>query len=432
MHVAIIGNGIAGCTLATTLRASSDFQITLISEESLVPYARTALMYLFSGDVRWEDTLIHPEEFWQTVGIQRIMEKVSQVNTTERYFTLASGQKIDYDILVLATGSKPHRPSWWSENLDGISSLYHLEDLSRITNQVKENPTCACIAGGGLIGVELAEMLHQRRIPTTMIVREPSFMSHWLPPEESAMISSHLAEKGVAVLYREEVEQLIGQHGRIEQVRLKSNRVLPCQFLGVTTGVLPNTELVEQTAVRTGRGILVDERLETSVPGVYAIGDCAELRYPATHRQGTEAVWYVAREMGRQLAEILLHQRSRYEPKCWFNSTSFFSLQLHVYGAIQPGPGTDATDLFWQHPGHRISVRIQADYQNNCATGILSVGLRLRHAVCEQWITQKVPLETILRDWNQAVFEPEFSQRHTAAIQNTFVTVLNHIKLPTT
>ncbi|MCE2790400.1 MAG: FAD-dependent oxidoreductase [Saprospiraceae bacterium] len=426
MHVVIIGNGIAGCSLATALAERSEHSITLISEENPYPFARTSLMYLYMGMVRMDDVLIHPKDFWKTERISRIHDRVTQIKPSTKAVVLQHQEMLHYDVLVIATGSKVHRPFWWAEELQGVTGLYHLRDLQKIEILTSKYPQSATIAGGGLIGIELAEMLLSRGISTTMIVRESAYMNHLFPQEEAVIITQHIRKHGVQLILEDEIEELISQENAIQYIRLKKHGLLPCTMLGVTTGVLPDHQLASEAGILTRRGIVVNDNLQTSSPSIYAIGDCAELQHALPGRKTTEAVWYSARQMGEQLAEILVQQRESYQPRIWYNSAAFFSLHMQQYGDILPGSSKEIISISWQQPQKNKSIRVQYHSESKKITGILCLGVRLRHTVCEQWLSDQTPVEDVIRSWIRASFEPEFSENYHQLFQQFALHVLEH------
>ena len=182
MKIAIIGNGIAGISLALKLsELKPAWRISIISGESDLHFSRPALMYIFMGHMRYQDTLPYPKSFWKKKkNIELIRAWVNSVNLEEKKLSFEGSSSLEYDKLVLATGSTPNKFGWPGENLSGVQGLYSLKDLELLEQNVLKVKKAA-IVGGGLIGIELAEMLHQRHIPVSFLVRESSYWSRVLP-----------------------------------------------------------------------------------------------------------------------------------------------------------------------------------------------------------------------------------------------------------
>ncbi|MFN5774050.1 NAD(P)/FAD-dependent oxidoreductase, partial [Flavobacterium sp.] len=193
-HVVIIGNGISGVTLARHIRKQSEKKITIISSESDYFFSRTALMYVFMGHMKFEHTQPYENWFWKKNRIDLKKAFVKNVDTDSKLVIFSSGEVLKYDKLVIATGSKPSKFGWPGQDLKGVMGMYHKQDLENLEKYAPNNQICkqAVIVGGGLIGIELAEMLHSRNIPVTFLVREDSFWNGVLPQGESAMINRHI------------------------------------------------------------------------------------------------------------------------------------------------------------------------------------------------------------------------------------------------
>jgi NADPH-dependent 2,4-dienoyl-CoA reductase/sulfur reductase-like enzyme len=197
MRVVIIGNGIAGSTAARYLRKYSDSEIIMISEESKFPFSRTALMYIYMGHLTFDHTKLYEDDFWQRNRIQLVQSKVTHVDKENKTITLGNEETLQYDYLILATGSQPNKFGWPGQDLEGVQTLYFLQDLKKLEEYTHSGIKRAVIVGGGLIGVELAEMLKSRHFEVTMLVRESSFWNIVLPQEEADMISDHIRLHGV-------------------------------------------------------------------------------------------------------------------------------------------------------------------------------------------------------------------------------------------
>ena len=191
MKIVIIGNGISGITCARWCRKLGDDEITVISSETDFFYSRTALMYVYMGHMRAEDVKPYEDWFWKKNRINLLKAHVTNINWDNKTLTTKNGQSVSYDKLVLALGSKSNKFGWPGQDLKGVGGLYHWQDLENMeayTPGLKR----AVICGGGLIGIEMAEMFRSRNIDVTMLVRESSYWNNVLPAEESEMISRHI------------------------------------------------------------------------------------------------------------------------------------------------------------------------------------------------------------------------------------------------
>lgn len=172
MHIVIIGNGITGVTAARELRKlKPDWRITIVSGESDHHYSRPALMYIYMGHMRYEHTKPYEDSFWHTNKLELVRAWVQRIDTQKKELVLDRGAPLRWDKLAIATGSVTNKFGWPGQDLRGVQGLYGLQDLELLEENTR-GCSRAVIVGGGLIGIELAEMLHTRGIHVTFLVRE--------------------------------------------------------------------------------------------------------------------------------------------------------------------------------------------------------------------------------------------------------------------
>jgi NADPH-dependent 2,4-dienoyl-CoA reductase/sulfur reductase-like enzyme len=417
LHVAILGNGVTGVSAALRLRAlRPDWRITLVSGESTHHYARPALMYVFMGHMRYQDTKPFEDSFWGEQRLELVRAWVTRIDLEKKRLELHGKPPLAWDKLLLATGSKPNRFGWPGQDLDGVQGLWGLADLESLYDSCARARE-AVIVGGGLIGVELAEMLHARGIHVTFLVRESSYWNNVLPAEESAMVEREIRSHGVEIRTATQLASIEDDgRGRAAAVRTERGERIACQIVGLTPGVSPNLDLVRGTEIPSARGILVDECLRTSVPDVFAAGDCAEIVRPGEGNL-IQQVWYTGKQQGELVAEVIAGAERAYEPGVWFNSAKFFDLEYQVYGRVNRGVQGEAS-LYWEHASGRKSVRLV--HAGGKVIGVNVMGMRWRHAVCERWIAEGRGLDHVLPRLGEASFDPELFTRHEREIAAAF------------
>ena len=409
MHIVIIGNGIAGITTARHIRKISEHEITVISAETQYFWSRTALMYIYMGHMKFEHTQPYENGFWEKNKINLLQKYVSEIKPQEKQLIFADGSDMAYDKLVFATGSLPNKFGWPGQDLEGVQGMVSKQDLDNM-EKYSEGLERAVIVGGGLIGIEMAEMFHSRHIPVTFLVREQSFWDGVMPPEESEMINQEIyAAQGIDLQLKTELKEILpDSHGKVRAVATSRGEEIPCGFVGLTAGVHPNIALAKSAGVETNRGFLVDEYLQTSVPDIYAVGDCSELRNPAPGRRAIEAVWYTGKHMGPVLAQTLTGNPTIYQQKPWFNSAKFMDMEYQVYGQVGNKVQNGEKHLFWKHPELNKAIRLVYEAESGKILGFNLMGIRFSQDVCHQWIGEGAHIETVLAQLHKANFDPEF------------------------
>lgn len=421
-HIVILGNGISGITAARHIRKLSDFKITVISSETDHFYSRTALMYIYMGHMKYEHTKPYEDWFWEKNKIDLINAHVEAVDTKDKSLRFSNGNSISYDTLTLASGSKPNKFGWPGQDLKGVSGMYSFQDLENI-EKFTRGINRGVIVGGGLIGIELAEMLHSRGIEVTFLVREKSFWNNVLPREESELINRHILENKIDLRLETELKEIIPDNsGRVKSIVTNKNEEIPCEFVGLTAGVSPNIGFLKNSNIETNRGILVDEYFQTNIPDVYAIGDCAQHRIPPQGRAPIEQVWYTGRMQGETLAYTITGNELKYQPGVWFNSAKFFDVEYQTYGWVRNQLQENEEQFYWEDANGQKCIKLVYDVGNHQLIGINVFGIRLDHAICESWIKNKTDVHTVIDELRKANFDPEFFTKFELEVAGNFKT----------
>lgn len=414
--IVIIGNGIAGITAARHIRKNSNNEIVVISAETEFFFSRTALMYVFMGHMRFEDIKPYEDWFWEKNRIDLIFNRVETIVPESKKLICSDGQQISYDKLILAVGATPNKFGWPGQDLKGVQGLYSYQDLMSIEENAKEAKH-AVIVGGGLIGVELAEMLLSRGIKVTFLVRENRFWGNVLPKEEGSLISKHILKHHVDLRFEEELNEIIDDgKGRVKAIRTKKGELIECDIVGLTAGVSPNVDFLKHSPLEINRGIKVNKFLETNLPNVYAIGDCAEFNQSVNGRRPIEQVWYTGRIMGETVAQTICGNRMAYNPGPWFNSAKFFDIEYQTYGWVLANLQEGERDFYWEHESGEIALHVVWDEQSNLFKGINIFGIRMRHELFNSWLMNRASIDEVMAGLSHANFDPEFFKHHEKAI----------------
>jgi NAD(P)H-nitrite reductase large subunit len=427
-HIVIIGNGIAGVTAARHIRKKSDKKITIVSAENKYFFSRTALMYVYMGHLTFKHTQPYEDWFWKKNNIELKEGLVIDIDVKNKTLNLADDSTLTFDKLIIASGSKPNKFGWPGQNLDGVMGMYHKQDLEKLEKYAPNSKVCkrAVIVGGGLIGIELAEMLRSRKIPVTFLVREQSFWNGVLPAQESEMINKHIKEHHIDLRLGVNLKEIKSdKNGQVSSIIIEeTGEEIQCNVVGLTAGVKPNIDFIKESLIKTGRGIKVNRFLETNIEDIYAIGDCAEQHQAIGQRKNIEAVWYTGRMMGETVAQTICDNKTEYKPGHWFNSAKFLDIEYQTYGWVFSERNKLKNEEYfqWKHPKEAKCITISYDKNSRQFLGINTFGIRMRHEVFDKWLSAKKSIEFVLEYLADANFDPEFYKLHEAAIVAKFNT----------
>lgn len=427
-HIVIIGNGISGVTLARHIRKNSDKKITIVSAETEYFFSRTALMYVYMGHMKFEHTQPYEKQFWKKNRIDLLFKRVDKVISAENAIQLEDNSILKYDKLVIATGSKSNKFGWPGQDLKGVLGLYHKQDLEEL-EVLSKDAKRAVIVGGGLIGIELAEMLLTRNIPVTFLVRETHFWGGVLPEGEAKLIGRHMKEHHIDIRFETNLKEILSdEKGRAKAVVTEAGETIECNIVGLTVGVSPNIDFLKNSGIATNKGVLVNRYLETNIPNIYAIGDCAEQQEAIGYRRNIEAVWYTGRMMGEVLAQTICGNKMPYNPGHWFNSAKFLDIEYQTYGWVWAKPKEYENQFYWEHKSGKMAIRISYHKETDEFLGINTFGIRMRHEFFDKVLSEKKSVHFVIDNLKKANFDPEFYKHYEKEIANQFKNELQTIK----
>lgn len=333
-RVVIVGGGQAGACLAAALRQEGHAgTIIIVSDEAILPYSRPALSkgYLCGTEAR-ETLFVRSEAMYEQHGIEvRTCTRAVSINRQERYVELNTGEYLHYDALALATGGRPRLlPEERLRTARNVLYLRRMEDADVLRGHLVEGARIVLI-GGGYIGLEIAAAARSRGASVTVLEAMPRVLARVASPELSAVIARAHAEHDVTILTSARIEDyVLDAGGDVAEVLLADGTRLPADLVLVGIGVLPNVELAETAGLDVDDGIIVDGRLRTPDPHIYAIGDVA--RYP-TRGGGRRRIESVPNAVAQAnvAAAAILGAATDFENVPWFWSDQF-DLKLQMVG----------------------------------------------------------------------------------------------------
>jgi 3-phenylpropionate/trans-cinnamate dioxygenase ferredoxin reductase subunit len=338
----IVGAALAGAKAAETLREQGfEGRVVLIGSEPDRPYERPPLSkdYL-RGEAEREAAYVHPADFYAEHGIElRLETTVAAVDLAAREVALASGERVSFTKLLLATGAEPRRLPVPGADLDGVHYLRDFRDSDALRGAIGGGR--AVVIGAGWIGAEVAASARQKGMDVTLVERLAAPLERVLGREVGEIYAAIHRDHGVELLADTGVEAIEGT-GRAERVRLEGGRTIDCELVVVGIGVTPRTALAEAAGLEVGDGILTDAHLRTSEPTVFAAGDVANAWHPLFERRLRVEHWHNALEQGPAAARSMLGAGEPYDRVPYF-----FSDQYDV-GMEYAGHATDWDEVVFR------------------------------------------------------------------------------------
>ncbi|MTE13267.1 FAD-dependent oxidoreductase [Nocardia aurantiaca] len=349
MSLVVIGTGIAGVTAADFLRRGHpDCEIHLVGRESHDFYNRMGISRLIPGRSAMQGLHLLPEQWYEDHRITPWLNTLAaHLDPRAQRVHLGTGEVLPYDRLILATGASAALPEIAGLHRPGSFVLREAGDAMNIRAYAQQRScTRAVVAGGGLLGLEAAYALHQLGLRVTVLERGQRLLGKQLDPRASAIVADHFTRAGIEVRHRAETAALTadsravepgGPHGPgrdsdpVRSVVLKDGTVLPCEVFLTATGIRPNTELAARAGIPVRRGILVDDRMRTAAPHVYAAGDAAE------HRDRVLGLWPIAAEQAQAAAVNALGGDQVLTAETPATILKGVGLELFAIGQVEPG-----------------------------------------------------------------------------------------------
>jgi NADPH-dependent 2,4-dienoyl-CoA reductase/sulfur reductase-like enzyme len=419
MHYVILGNGVAGIEAALALRArDAEARVTLVSAEHGHFFSRPALMYVFAGQTSLRDTEPYDRGLYERMRFERRSGRAGQLDAAGRALAFEDGSRLAYDRLLLAVGSKGRPAPWPGSEGAGLHYFVTLRDLEALDREARKGMRAA-VLGGGLIGVEVAEVLHDRGLHVSFVIREGWYFPVALDRNEATLVAEHLRGHGLDVRLGATVDSVRrGDDGRVRSVRLDGGDEVAADLVVSTIGVVPNTAFLAGSAVALAPNgaIETDEALRTSAPDVWAAGDCANVSWFDGSRR-PEQLWYTARDQGRVAARSMLGDAVAYRRGTFYNSAKFFDMEYTTAGYVPVSIGPDGDPVvppaglrtwFQRVPGRFESQRIVVE--GDRVVGFNMLGSRWNHEPLVDWIHERRPLDWVLKHLKDAQFDEEFSR----------------------
>lgn len=438
MRIVIIGNGVAGIEAALTVREREpSWEITLVSEESDHFFSRTALMWVVSGQLSHKCIEPYERDLYERMEFRRVRARATGI--ADHQVLLADGRALPFDRLLIACGSAPRKGPWPGSDLRGVGHFVTMQDLEWLEAELHGGPShggrppnadahlpsagsayarrevvrkdapprAPAVIGGGLIGIEAAEVCHAAGLHPRFFIREEWFWPMAIDSAESTWIAERMREHGVDVRLNEDVKSIEGD-GAVSRVTTDQGSYAQ-DLVVIAIGVMPNTAWLAESDIdlqKSGGGIVVDEGLRTNVDDVFAAGDCAAVRW-FDGALRPEQLWYTARDQGRAAGRALLGDHARYQRGQWYNSAKLFDIEYTTAGLVNMNV-EDERNWFFEETGGKVRSTTRVVMSGERVVGFNLLGRRWDHEVLLRFVEERRSLEYVLAHLNEASFDTEF------------------------
>jgi NAD(P)H-nitrite reductase large subunit len=380
---------------------------------------------LVSGKADLQKMKCKTDDFFAKCGTEVLINKqVTALNIADKTLTLEDGGKVSYEKLLLATGGKPFVPKMEGQEKDGVFTFTTLSDAQRLAAKIDSiNARSAVVIGAGLIGISVTEALVKRGLKVTVVELQEKILSLLLDPKASDIVETVIQKAGVNFATGQSVQKILGRpenDAAVGGVVLTKGDTVPCDLVVVAIGVIPRTELVAGTLVKTNRGIVVDNTLQTSVPDVYASGDVAEAFDFILNMNRLLPLWPLAVEEGRVAGSNMAGKKATYGGGTNMSSLKYFGIPIVSIGNANPKADDTTVEVMVKLDAEN-NVYKKVVLKNNIIVGMTMVNCIERAGVLfnlmkKQINVKKFKLSLLSDDFGLAVL-PRSLQRKMSVIQ---------------
>lgn len=411
MDAVIIGNSRAAIEAIRSFRQyNQDSPLTLLSKENCPCYCRPLIAEYLSGEKSFEEILYVSPNFYdqKKVNLLNSVEAV-KLDTDRKEILTKQGQKIAFDRLLIATGSKPVIPPIPGADLAGVHTFWTIGDAQAIAKQAA-NADSAVVIGAGLVGMSAIHALHARGLQVSVVEMLERVLTPCLDAPGSEIIHQKMRHHGISLHLKKKLtaikEGLLS--GSVSGVELDDGTKIPCQLVVVSAGVRPNIDFLRASPLKINDGIIVNQNLETSIPGIFAAGDAAQ-PYNILHNENKMiANLPNASEQGRIAGANLAGQKTAYQGGISMTSMRYFGIPFVSMGILSKSePLHQETSLF----NHRMSIYRKLITTEKRIIGAVLVGDIDQAGIIRRMIRDKIstpnPKDLLERNHAFEVFRKE-------------------------
>lgn len=419
MSYVIIGNSTSAAFAIKAIReCDKKGKITVVSCEPYAGYSRPLISYLLGKKVAVDKIGFCEKGFYQDNRVQLVLNKKAvKLDLKRKYVFLLSKKKIPFDKLLITTGGKPIMPKIKGSDLKGVFTFTNLSNAKEIEKYIKADKVKkAVVIGGGLIGLKATEALIELGIKVSIVELADRILSSTFDKKASRIIEQALEKAGCSLIANNTVTEIKGKNRKAKEVVLKDRKRIFAGLVIIAIGVRPNIELAKNTAIKTNRGILVDNFMQTSVSDVYAAGDCSEGKDLLLNTKRPLAIWPVAAKQGKIAGYNMSGVKKEYSGSFTMNSVELCGIPTISVGQTNPeGRGYEILEIFKENESTYKKIILKDER----IVGAIFVGDIERSGIYTGLIKDKVSVrsfkEYLLKEDFGLVSLPKAYRKHLVA-----------------
>lgn len=337
MDYLIIGNGVAGTTAAERIRDKDPSgRIVIVAEEPYPFYSRIMLINYLAGEIDEKALYLKSSAWYKDNSIELLLNvRAERLDPVSRYVTLSTGERLGYDRLLIATGGNPFIPSIKNADMEGLFTIRGLDDAKRVLKYVEQGNRNLILIGGGVLGLEVGNALRKRGCTVTVVEFFPRLLPRQMDPQGAELLRKQMEGMGFRFCLGVKSKEIIGRKA-VDGLLLEDGRKIEGDIIILSAGIVPDAELARNAGLKVNRGVVVDDRMETSVSKIYAAGDVAE------HNGQLYGIWPAAEQQGQVAGINMAGGSAIYKGTTPSNILKVAGIDLVAAGDIDPEDRNEA------------------------------------------------------------------------------------------
>jgi len=418
----IVGNSSGGIGAIEAIRkVDNEGTIAVISDEKFHTYSRPLISYFLADEITYDRVFYRRSDFYEKKKVVPILgKKAIKIDFENKAVMLEDKSQIGFDKLLIATGGEPFVPKIAGMDIYDYFTFTTLNDALKLKDKLEnEEVKSVVILGGGLIGLKAAEGIYAKGVEITVVELANRILSPVLDETAAGLIQKVIEQKGIKVMTNHTISEIVGENGKVKGVLLDKGERIDCDIVIIAIGVRPRVDLVKDTPIKINRGIVVDKNMRTTVPDIYACGDCAEVYDFILDNYRLTPLWPTAHVGGRIAGFNMAGVEKEYVWGTGMNSVDFFGFPVISAGFINSPEGQEMEVMIKHEPERMIYKKFLI--KDNRIVGMIFVNEVDRAGVILGLMRDKTDIspfkdEILLEDFGQ-IHIPENLRRESSALE---------------